>query len=620
MNENTTNQPNALTESYPAQRVSDDLRLRVKHLAAQHDDKADQRAQSRRKRRRVLSYGAAALVIGCGIALQPRIATATALSRMSAAMEGIQTAHILSWQTRSVTDSTRTESETWFSGDSVRLKSEGGIQIFRDGKNYFYSPERNRVVVKSAEGAFGHNRSGFSVAAMKRDIARWGWSDRIETLGMVNENGRSYKQLALYRDEPAGKIRVLFLVDPKTDLPQRCEVNLLKDGRWEVFGGTELRYNETLDPKLFVVNFPGAQIVNYDQERKRWHQEMENTVAEVKVGERTVKIRDVRVNEQGAIFVLYTCGKTYEDALHQTPGSTDWWPGIQRDWKVELTDSEGTKYVHEEIKFMSSMDKARKRESFGVQPILKDGEIVQGDWFIPLTAEPKTPTSVTLHVRAHPKDLHGKELHEAYWGKSVRAIKTQLTPHSASTQLFGAKDDRVRESEWIAKGTLTLQPQQQPGFLPDYWPHVVDAMRGDDDKELRGTFEALRSASLAKHRATLPLALRSLELQQTLTPEPRTSFWLEKATVLGLLKRPEEAKQALQAAIARQEIEVKRYPEFNKDDGFFWQSLSTVWYAIGDEKKAIEMREKAMKLEQRNFPARVQWYREHPEDLKPKLD
>ena len=95
---------------------------------------------------------------------------------------------------------------------------------------------------------------------------------------------------------------------------------------------------------------------------------------------------------------------------------------------------------------------------------------------------------------------------------------------------------------------------------------------------------------------------------------------MEKATVLGLLKRPEEAKQALQAAIARQEIEVKRYPEFNKDDGFFWEQVCTTWYAIGDETKAVEMREKAMALAQHSFPGRVKWYREHPEDLKPKLD
>ena len=597
------NNTNPLTESYPAQRVSDDLRMRVKRLAAQHDDSAAQKAQTLRKRRLVLSYGAAAAVVIGGIALQPRIATATALSRMSAAVEGVQTAHILSWQTRSVTDPTPTESETWFAGNSVRLKSERGVQIFSNGKNYFYSPERNRVVMKSAEGAAQFNSSGFSVAALKRDIARWGWTDRIETLGTISENGRSYKKFALYREEPAGKVRIIFWVDPATDLPQRSELGLWKDGHWEVFGGSELRYNETLDAKLFEPKFPGATIVDYDAEKKHWQAALENSTAQLKLGERTVKIRDVRVNEQGAIFVLYTCGKTYEDAFHRSSESADWWSGTPRDWSVSLRDDQGVLYTQREINFEGYVGKERKRMALGNRPILKEGELLQGDWFIPTTPQPRAPQSVRLRFHADPKNLHGEALNKAHGSRF-----TQLSENG----------DEFRQS-WSATGDLTVSPEPQSGFLPDYWPHIV-ALISDGETELRQQFEATRSDALEKHRATLPDALTAIQAEEALTPEPGAQLLLKKARVLGLLKRPTEATQALQAALVSQAREVERFPQLHQDDYFFWEQVCTAWYAIGDDAKAIEAREKAMALSQRSFPGRVKWYREHPEDLKPKLD
>ena len=565
MNENT----NPLTESYPTLSVSDDLRMRVKRLAAQSEPKPARTTP----RRFALALGAA-VVLGGGAFFQPRIATAVALTRMNVAMEGVKTAHVTSWQMRSLSDTSKTYSETWFRGDQVRLKDERQIQIFREGKNYFYSPERNRVVVKSAQGAATFNSSGFSVAALKRDIAQWGWSDRIETLGEVSERGKTYKKFALYRDEPAGKVRVIFLVDPKTDLPQRSEMSLLpKDGTWEVRGGSELRYNEALDPKLFNPVFPGATVVDYDQEKKHWKAALENTVAKIQVGERTVAIRDIRVNEQGAIFVLYTCGKTYDDAFHKSLGSADWWPGTSRDWSVSLTDAEGTIYTPREIHFEGVVGKERKRENLGNRPVLLDGELLQGDWFIPTTPTVKQPSSVTLRVH-----------------------------------LSGS-----------AKGTLTLTPTPQSDFLPDYWPHVVTSI-SDGETELRQQYEETRSSLLETHRATLPQALEAVLTEEALTPEPGHALLLKKARVLGLLARPDEAKQALAQAIVRFEKECQLYSFARNDDYFFWEQVCTAWYAIGDEAKAIEARDKAFALAKRQFPGRIKWYQEHPEDLKPKLD
>lgn len=597
MNEKHT--PNPLTASYPALPVSDDLRLRVKRLAAQHDD---QRRPARKthpvfQSRRVLVYGAAALLLGAGAALQPRLATATALSRMSAALEGVHSAHLIQWQTRSVTDPTLTRSESWFSGDLARIENDRGTQIFRDGKNYFYSPEHERVLVKAAEGPARYNSSGFTIASLQRDLTRWGWQDKLERLGPIQKDGKHYQQVAITRAEPAGTVRILLLVDPKTDLPQKTELSLLKDGQWKVFGGSELRYNEALPDTLFTPRFPGARVVDLDQQKKLWKERIESVVAEVKLGERTVKIRDVRVNEQGAIFVLYTCGKTYEDGFSQPKGDNYRWPKTPRDWEIHLPG-----YRQQEIPFSGFVGTQRKTSALGTRPILADGELLQGDWFTPLSVQTDAPKTIALQLNAHPKNLHGDQLNREHWSGYRQVVRSGYP----------------QRQSWSALATLPLTPEPQSGFLPDYWSALVNDFESAEEAErtLRLSFEEVRIETLMTHRATLSSALESLALQEKLTPysPPPATLFLKRATVLGLLGRRAEAEQALQTALTHPT------PNATGDDYFYWEQVCTAWYAIGDAAKAIEARERALALAQPKFPGRVTWYRQHPDDLKPKLE
>lgn len=544
---------NPLTESYPALPVSDDLRLRVARLAAQSEAKTSKPAP----RRWVLAATCAAVALLGTVALTPRLATANTLSRMSAALDGVRTVHLIHWQAKSVSDPTREKSEQWFLGDAVRLENSRGTLVYRDGKRYHFNPQRNRVVVEAAKGAGQFNNSGFSIKSMAADIARWGWKDKIETL--------SPSLVSITRDEPAGKVRILITVDPKTDLPLSYELALLKNGQWEPFGNATLRYNEPLDDALFSGEFPGATVIDSDQEKRRWQQALEETITEAKVGERTVRIRDLRVTEKGAVFVLYTCGTSFQDAFSPMTGSDKWSPHGKRDWEVSLTAADGTRYYPQTIQFEGFIDSTIKRASLGNRPVLKDGELLQGDWFIPLSPQPKAPTSVRLQVK------------------------------TAS-----------------GKGVLTARPTVQVGFLPDYWASVVVLHGADEaagEKELRRLFEDTRGGYLEEQRSALPQALAALEAASQLDPEVRLHRLLQKARVLGYLGRTAEAKVTLAQAL----------PLVEKTEGKWeatqlWKAVGAAAYAMNDEAQALAARDKIVTLS--NIVSEVEKFRNHPEALR----
>lgn len=545
---------NPLTESYPALPVSDDLRLRVARLAAQSEAKTNKPAP----RRWVLAATCAAVALLGTVALTPRLATANTLSRMSAALDGVRTVHLIRWQAKSVSDPTREKSEQWFLGEAVRREDSRGILVYRDGKRYHFNPQRNRVVVEAAKGAGQFNNSGFSIKSMAADIARWGWKDKIETL--------SPSLVSITRDEAAGKVRILITVDPKTDLPQSYELALLKNGQWENFGNATLRYNEPLDDALFSGEFPGATVIDSDQEKRHWQQAVEETVTEAKVGERTVRIRDLRVNEKGAIFVLYTCGKTYRDAFSKTKieGRDKWWPGGNRDWEVSLTAADGTRYEPQVIPFEGIVDSTIKRASLGNRPVLKDGELIQGDWFIPLSPQPKAPESVRLQVKTT-----------------------------------------------SGKGVLTVRPTVQAGFLPDYWASVV-ALHGADEaseKELRRLFESTRAGYLEEQRSTLPQALAALEAASQLDPEVQPFRLLQKARVLGYLGRTAEAKATLAQALPLVEKLKDKWGAIHH-----WKAVGAAAYAMNDEAQARAALDKV--LADSYLPSELKKYRNHPEALR----
>lgn len=472
------NEKTILEDSYPALEVSDDLRTRVQRLAAQSDDARASRTTRKTATRRMVLAGAMAGVGIAGVTLGPRVATAAELWRVQNALGKLKSAHIIQWQRDG--KGGRENMETWFSGNSSRVqRGNGSVQIFDGIYNYFYSPDTKKVVRKAAEGPYAHNPSGFTVDAIKRDMAGMvGWNSDMERLGATREGGKTLEQIAFYHTEPAGKIRHILLVDPNTRLPQRMEIALQeKTGAWTPIGGGELRYNETLPQALFSPEFPGATLVDADALRKSWQERIETVVAETQLGERTVKIRDVQGNSKGAIFVLYTCDKTWEDGFSKIIGG-GWMPDSARDWDVRIPG-----YKRMDMQFGDYYNDKEKLRSSLKRPILKDGGRLQGDWFIPIADTPALPAQVKIEWLAHPRNLHGDELAREsgteFWTDLTSQERERLRREKEIPARLVADRFQVHKG-WTARASLSVEvAPSSGGFAPEYWPYIISEYSGE---------------------------------------------------------------------------------------------------------------------------------------------
>ena len=179
------------------------------------------------------------------------------------------------------------------------------MQVFTNGKMWSYDPKSNAVTVWQAEGPFGYNPSGFSLAATARDIARWGWHDRIRIARVTRANGRPAREVLIERANETN--RELLVVDSATDLPVRMLGQHREGPRWVTDMVTEYSYNRPLPPGLFVPKFPAsARVIDRDAGRRDWEQRLSMGIARQRVGDRTIAVRAFAVYRDGDIFLLYT--------------------------------------------------------------------------------------------------------------------------------------------------------------------------------------------------------------------------------------------------------------------------------------------------------------------------
>src|SRR5262249_9338599 len=154
------------------------------------------RARWRPRRRPGLALAGGLGVLALAIAVAPTWVAAQALRRMEAAVADVQSAHLIDWQLGP--DGGRTERmETGEQRGRWRLEGRGRVQVFADGRLWSYEPDANRVTVRRRAGPFGHNPSGFSIGAMARDFARWGWRDRLRAPGVTTWNGRQVREVII---------------------------------------------------------------------------------------------------------------------------------------------------------------------------------------------------------------------------------------------------------------------------------------------------------------------------------------------------------------------------------------------------------------------------------------
>lgn len=518
----------------PPAEVPESLRERVRALEAAPPTPARPRAR-RFLPGRPLGWTLAAAAVVAAIAapvLQPRWVAAQALRRMAAAVTDARSAHQVFW--RVSRDGRRVKfSETWYQGGRWRFTDTetGRVNVFASGKLWSYDPKTQRITVRRTSGPFGYNPSGFSLAAMARDYARWGWNSRIRVEGRTRVGGHPALQVVIERGGDSE--RELLLVDAESDLPISSQFQRETGGRWVTEGIAESRFNEPLPPALFKPSFPaGAKRDNWDALREQWRRRLGAGIARRRIARRLIVLRDLWVNPKGDVFLLYTASKT--------PG------GVYGDWQVDLTDDRGVQY--QEARGLEPHDFVTRPvhvEGSNLWPGFSfGGEKLKGKWWVPVTRQwPWQPRRFTLTFHVVPID-HPK-LPTSPGGK---------TPGEAAYTVSGTFSRRVDR----AGSTLV------PPFMPFMFSQMDDRQIRREEAEARaayfrqdpaqmypGSRRQRRPPDLAKALASYYEIARMNEAQarKSGTGPYDPGLWTSIGRVLYRMGRREEARAAFERAI-----------------------------------------------------------------------
>jgi tetratricopeptide (TPR) repeat protein len=224
-------------------------------------------------------------------------------------------------------------------------------------------------------------------------------------------------------------------------------------------------------------------------------------------------IRDLQVNAEGDVFLLYTAGAF--------PG--DVWP----DWSIELTDEFGTRYLAGENAFQPYQGGGRP----GGEGYVFDGEKLVGAWWVPVVPQRSWKARrfrITFHVQ--PVIHHGRDpaAVENYSASADFALRVGR-PGSALVPLYmpymaERLDERAVRS-WGARARAVYYRQS------------------GDPRKLEKALAFYREVS----------RLRDEEAQEVGQPIHDPQTWFEIGEVLRDLRRKEEARAAFEEA-AREEI------------------------------------------------------------------
>jgi outer membrane lipoprotein-sorting protein/tetratricopeptide (TPR) repeat protein len=459
--------------------VSAALRQRVAGVTARAEALTRQRVARRWTPLRIgLGLAAATGLALVYATLSPRWVAAQVLQRVEAAEKKVRSAHVVAWKIES--DGSRVKrGESWYQDGRWRLfdATSGRVQVFTNGKLWSYEPKLNKVTVRSTDGPFGYNPSGFSLTAMKQDYARWGWRDEFRVLGDKTVNGRRVHQILIHR---AGDTeRSILKVDAETDLPIGGESQLRREGRWVTMGLSEHHeYNQPLSAALFEPRFPkSARVVDIDNGQETWKARLSKGIARQRIGGREIVIRDLQVNAQGDLFMLYTAGQRLEDL--SAPGKM-----YRRDWEVEVKDERGTVYTGRSQIMTDSQVPPKYRTGW-----VFNGEQWEGDWWVSLhPQEPWRPRRILVTFRIpaanEQKPASGKEpaSNRATFAIDLQRPECAVVPDYMTNLFDGVQEREVPIRRATARGFYYHHEQRDlPRALASY--REVVRLRAEAEKE-----------------------------------------------------------------------------------------------------------------------------------------
>jgi hypothetical protein len=413
-----------LTATYDVAALSDMQWQRIEAQAELKVARNKRLTHFRRRARAVFALVGATAAAALFIALQPKLATARVLERMEAAIRDVRAARLVLYRVQPDGSRIRT-TEIWIQNGQTRSEErDGTVTLYTQGRLWQYDPQLQRVIVRKAAGAYAYNRSGFTVAAMVRDMTGWGWQKKLRDAGEAVVNNRRVHLVMI--EDARGPERTILYVDPETDLPLRSEVQI-KQETWKTLMEAEHHYNPSMAAGLFRTEFPkSVRVLDYDQGRKDWAERLKKKIAQRRVGDRTIAIRDVQVTAEGDIFLLYTAGKFVRDSR---------WTGNKlagRDWEIDLADDLGTHYLRQSGVIYPTIERQTAKLPNGY---VFNRERLECDWWTPLVPQsPWKPRKLSFTFRVSPVNIHGSTKDpevEAKYTERVRFDTRMARPTTA---------------------------------------------------------------------------------------------------------------------------------------------------------------------------------------------
>ncbi|WP_309719159.1 hypothetical protein [Armatimonas sp.] len=454
-----------------------------------------QALEGKRKPRRTLVLGltlgglaaAGALV---GVVLAPRIALAQALTE---AEKHLRDGSLHSTMTWIFEGKPRIRQETWIVPGKRRTEHDISgqpvlISLETESKYWLYQPEIKVATWQISEGFLKQElaQSGAEIQTLQEAGVRLLRRPvGVQDEGEITRAGRRFRCFSQPQEADGfllrGKsCRSLAWVDLAQKRLDRVELQMKRQETWETRVQLDYHWERPFPEELFSTKFPGAKIYELDRFGQEAGRHFAKPLAVQKFASRTIALRDVQVNAEGDVFVLFTDGARPEK------------PHAEASVLSKLTDSRGTRYAGT----IGAMEPFMEVSNGKDRGLTVGGEMVQGACFthaMPLD-KPWKPRTFQIHM--HFNELIGKKYYTRYakFSVSVTRPKTPLLPDYATAlrvlslpggekMRFEKDRDSGRQSHaWNERRwaeLLTLTRQSLKRYPDEFWPRLyqVQALR-----------------------------------------------------------------------------------------------------------------------------------------------
>jgi hypothetical protein len=490
-----------LIEAFPAAGDAPEaLRRRVEAAAAS----AAAARPTMRWRRRLAVAGALGAIAWSTVTIQDAWSAAVAartLRDMARAVRAVQTARIVVWQT-SPDQAYKTRTVMQFKEGRWRVEDREGrvVQIVADGQRRTWDAGRGVVLVDPLRGGPAIGPPGSGLAGISADLLRWARYSRARAGREIRSSGgRALRPVQItLRGLPQRS--AMLIVDAATSLPLSASTAVIRGGRMQADLSATFEFGLPLDDRLFKPDFPAAaRVVDRDADRAAWQDRLARGIAGHAARPGGLRVRDVRVNRAGDVFVLYTLGPAGSGA---PPAPI-----------VSVSDTQGTVYLRpEEVAGGEALVPAHARTAGDLTALTCQGEPDYWTYWVPLVPEA---------TRWHPR--------------------------------WVAAGPRVDSGDTAAAAEAVPAERTEPGIVPAYAPHM-----GLNVDELSLRYQAI-VARLRYYRSHHDVAA-AVEQARALTALQdkaelgggvlfrRYDTWLDLYRMLTELGKRDEALTALRLA------------------------------------------------------------------------